>query len=176
MNRVIDKGFRSCRFVSTIVKHPIHTIFSIGTDLKLSFVVECSVLPPTVTLLLYMTTLGRKHVSMNSILFDHNNYHYRNFNRSLKILIGSCCGSNLKQWLRLLFQPKIQIPAGVHCGTPAPWLSLMLWWLFSLLLAVVLTLTLHCLEDTWVIQQGVFFLHMEVLWNPHLDLSFEKFK
>jgi len=23
MNKVIDKGFRSCRFVSTIVKHPI---------------------------------------------------------------------------------------------------------------------------------------------------------
>jgi len=22
MNKVIDKGFRSCRFVSTIVKHP----------------------------------------------------------------------------------------------------------------------------------------------------------
>jgi len=25
MNKVIDKGFRSCRFVSTIVKHPVHT-------------------------------------------------------------------------------------------------------------------------------------------------------
>jgi len=24
MNNVIDKGFRSCRFVSTIVKHPVH--------------------------------------------------------------------------------------------------------------------------------------------------------
>ena len=24
MNKVIDKGFRSCRFVSTIVKHPAH--------------------------------------------------------------------------------------------------------------------------------------------------------
>jgi len=24
MNKVIDKGFRSCRFVSTIVKHPVH--------------------------------------------------------------------------------------------------------------------------------------------------------
>jgi len=23
MNKVIDKGFRSCRFVSTFVKHPI---------------------------------------------------------------------------------------------------------------------------------------------------------
>jgi len=23
MNEVIDKGFRSCRFVSTIVKHPV---------------------------------------------------------------------------------------------------------------------------------------------------------
>jgi len=23
MNKVIDKGFRSCRFVSTIVKHPV---------------------------------------------------------------------------------------------------------------------------------------------------------
>jgi len=26
MNKVIDKGFRSCRFVSTIVKHPVHEI------------------------------------------------------------------------------------------------------------------------------------------------------
>jgi len=25
MNKVIDKGFRSCRFVSTIVKHPVYT-------------------------------------------------------------------------------------------------------------------------------------------------------
>jgi len=24
MNKVIDKGFRSCLFVSTIVKHPVH--------------------------------------------------------------------------------------------------------------------------------------------------------
>jgi len=24
MNKVIDKGFRSCRFVSIIVKHPVH--------------------------------------------------------------------------------------------------------------------------------------------------------
>jgi len=23
MNKIIDKGFRSCRFVSTIVKHPV---------------------------------------------------------------------------------------------------------------------------------------------------------
>jgi len=23
MNKVIDKGFRSCRFISTIVKHPV---------------------------------------------------------------------------------------------------------------------------------------------------------
>jgi len=26
MNKVIDKGFRSCRFVSTIVKHPVFTM------------------------------------------------------------------------------------------------------------------------------------------------------
>jgi len=25
MNKVIDKGFRSYRFVSTIVKHPVYT-------------------------------------------------------------------------------------------------------------------------------------------------------
>ena len=28
MNKVIDKGFRSCRFVSTIVKHPVFLAFS----------------------------------------------------------------------------------------------------------------------------------------------------
>jgi len=26
MNKVIDKGFRSCRFVSTIVKHPVQPL------------------------------------------------------------------------------------------------------------------------------------------------------
>ena len=26
MNKVIDKGFRSCRFVSTIVKHPVYIL------------------------------------------------------------------------------------------------------------------------------------------------------
>jgi len=26
MNKLIDKGFRSCRFVSTIVKHPVYVI------------------------------------------------------------------------------------------------------------------------------------------------------
>ena len=30
MNKVIDKGFRSCRFVSTIVKHPVHFRIVIG--------------------------------------------------------------------------------------------------------------------------------------------------
>jgi len=29
MNRVIDKGLRSCRFVSTIVKHPVYTILNL---------------------------------------------------------------------------------------------------------------------------------------------------
>jgi len=28
MNKVIDKGFRSCRFVSTIVKHPVYVIYT----------------------------------------------------------------------------------------------------------------------------------------------------
>jgi len=26
MNKVIDKGFRRCRFVSTIVKHPVYIV------------------------------------------------------------------------------------------------------------------------------------------------------
>jgi len=30
MNKVIDKGFRSCRFVSTIVKHPVHITTAVG--------------------------------------------------------------------------------------------------------------------------------------------------
>jgi len=49
---------------------------------------------------------------------------------SLKILIGCCTDldadsgscSNLNYWLRL--QPKMQTPAGVYSGTPAPWSSL----------------------------------------------------
>jgi len=28
MNKVIDKGFRSCRFVSTIVKHPVLHVYA----------------------------------------------------------------------------------------------------------------------------------------------------
>jgi len=27
MNKVIDKRFRSCRFVSTIVKHPVYAAY-----------------------------------------------------------------------------------------------------------------------------------------------------
>jgi len=32
MNKVIDKGFRSCRFVSTIVKHPVLKRIRTGLD------------------------------------------------------------------------------------------------------------------------------------------------
>jgi len=32
----------------------------------------------SVTLLWYMMTLARKHISINSILFDNNKHHYRN--------------------------------------------------------------------------------------------------
>jgi len=47
MNKVIDKGFRTCRFVSTIVKHPVLFIYlaeqskymsSVLTTFKISFV------------------------------------------------------------------------------------------------------------------------------------------
>jgi len=31
MNKAIDKGFRSCRFVSTIVKHPVSLLVSDGS-------------------------------------------------------------------------------------------------------------------------------------------------
>jgi len=33
MNKVIDKGFRSCRFVSTIVKHPVRVETILLADL-----------------------------------------------------------------------------------------------------------------------------------------------
>ena len=51
--------------------------FAQTITLKLSIVVKCSVLPPSVTFLCYKTTLVRKYVSINSILFD-NKHHYRN--------------------------------------------------------------------------------------------------
>ena len=35
MNKVIDKGFRSCRFVSTIVKHPVLSKSDIKTVLEM---------------------------------------------------------------------------------------------------------------------------------------------
>ena len=33
----------------------------------------------------YVTTLVRKHVAINFILFDKNKHHYRNFNKSFTI-------------------------------------------------------------------------------------------
>jgi len=36
MNKVIDKGFRSCRFVSTIVKHPVLSSFNSDMHKNLS--------------------------------------------------------------------------------------------------------------------------------------------
>ena len=40
MNKVIDKGFRSCRFVSTIVKHPVYiAIKSAGRRYTISLLV-----------------------------------------------------------------------------------------------------------------------------------------
>ena len=85
--------------------------------LKPPLVVKCSVLPPSVTLLWYMTTQVRKHVSINSIQFDHNKHHYTNLVAPLKIMISSCTDlnvdsgscSNQKHWLRLL--PKMLNPA-----------------------------------------------------------------
>jgi len=38
MNKVIDKGFRSCRFVSTIVKHPCTTF---NMDLPYARINQC---------------------------------------------------------------------------------------------------------------------------------------
>ena len=34
MNKVIDKGFRSCRFVSTIVKHPVSFAIILHSNLQ----------------------------------------------------------------------------------------------------------------------------------------------
>ena len=58
---------------------------------------------------------SRKHVSINSFLFDTTKHHYRNLRVSL---IASCTdlnfdsGSNLKYWLRLPLLPKMQTPQG----------------------------------------------------------------
>ena len=46
--------------------------------LKQSFVVKFSVLSPSVALLCYMTTLIRKHISINCILFGNNKHHFIN--------------------------------------------------------------------------------------------------
>ena len=43
----------------------------------------------------------------------------------LNVDSGSCSGSNLKYWLRLLLQPEMQTPAGVHSSTLTPWSSLV---------------------------------------------------
>jgi len=37
MNKVIDKGFRSCRFVSTIVKHPAKCFEEQKSDPNVNF-------------------------------------------------------------------------------------------------------------------------------------------
>jgi len=109
-----------------------HCILHRHQLLKPSLVVKCSVLPPSVILLCYMTTLVRKQVSINSILFDTNKHPYRNINRSLKPLIGSCADLNVDSgsescsnlapdpvrtpapdpawtWLRILFELRLRI-------------------------------------------------------------------
>jgi len=60
-----------------------------------------------------------KHIAINFIVFQNNKHHYRNFNKSLKILIDTCTDlnvdsgscSNLKYSLRLLLELKIMTPA-----------------------------------------------------------------
>ena len=69
---------------------------------------KCSIIPPSVTLLGYMTALVRKHVLINTFCFTTG---IITEIRALKILIGSCTdlnvdsgsgsssGSNLNYWL-----------------------------------------------------------------------------
>jgi len=40
MNKVIDKGFRSCRFVSTIVKHPAYILWRINFYWKITNITQ----------------------------------------------------------------------------------------------------------------------------------------
>jgi len=52
MNKVIDKGFRSCRFVSTIVKHPVYKLRWTNSPLHAIYMHEvlsvwCMILPWT---------------------------------------------------------------------------------------------------------------------------------
>jgi len=42
MNKVIDKGFRICRFISTIVKHPVlYLAFRVATNSNCNVQVIC---------------------------------------------------------------------------------------------------------------------------------------
>ena len=75
--------------------------------LKPPIVMKCSVLPPSVTHLWYMMTLVRKHVSINSIQFENNKHHCRNFNWSLKIFYWLL--HRPECWLRLLVPPELKI-------------------------------------------------------------------
>jgi len=85
-----------------------------------------------------MEILVRKHVSIPfclttiSIITEIRSLKIWNGSRiDLNVNSGSCSGSNLKYWLRLLLQPKMQTPTGVHSGAPARdhlWSLVWKWW------------------------------------------------
>ena len=92
----------------------------------------------------------------------------------LKYLIGSCTdlnvdsGSNLTYWLRhlLRLRPKIQTPAGVHSGTPAPWSSL-----------TPLALTQKREQNTSYLQLGgliIWFTVVKTIFAQHLNICSPK--
>jgi len=81
------------KFPNCIVTQTLYLAYVI--TLKPLLVVKCSVLPPNVTLLWYMTTLVIKHITINSIVFDNNKHPFRNYLDLLKILIDSCTDLNV---------------------------------------------------------------------------------
>ena len=148
------------------------TVFCIGQTLKPSLVVKYSVLLPGVTLLWYIRPWSENTSQLipfcltTSIITEI---------RSLKKLIGSCAdlngdsgsGSNLKYCLWLLLQPKMQTPARVHSGSPAPWSSLV-WGHFGRDIFVHKQLIMFVYLNQWF---STFFMQRPILqpnftWRP----------
>ena len=68
MNKVIDKGFRSCRFVSTIVKHPVLDLI-------------CS---KRFLFSLYLLNAVLKHLKL-SVLFQKGSFNFSHIQTALSL-------------------------------------------------------------------------------------------
>jgi len=80
MNKVIDKGFRSCRFVSTIVKHPVYMLVFYQYNHVNAIKRMLFLLPPHIYLRVLPTFLvTAMYVQVYSLACGNENFIQHNF-------------------------------------------------------------------------------------------------